>query len=148
MATLTPTLTLTSTDAFAGQAINLSVTDSLSITAPYTDISKMATNDDIGNGAGIIIADEITDDYYVYVKNTGVRSDGTDANATNDFILLDNADAEGALKIKIFPGEFAFFGLAASDGTDGGGVEPGGLKVVKGGSNEIFIEYAYFKKTA
>ena len=61
MATLTPTLTLTSTDAFAGQAINLSVTDSLSITAPYTDISKMATNDDIGNGAGIIIADEITE---------------------------------------------------------------------------------------
>ena len=148
MATLIPTLTLVSDDAFAGQAINLSATDNLSITAPYTDISKMATNDDIGNGAGIIIADEITDDYYVYVKNTGVRSDGTDANATNDFILLDNADAEGALKIKIFPGEFAFFGLAASDGTDGGGVEPGGLKVVKGGSNEIFIEYAYFKKTA
>ena len=147
MATLTPNLTLVSNDAFLGQAISLSATKDLSITAPYTDISKMATNDDIGNGAGIIIADLLQDDYYVYVKNTGVRSDGTDANATNDFVLLDNADAEGALKKKIFPGEFAFFGLAKSDGTDGG-TEPGGLKVVKGGSNEIFIEYAYFKKTA
>ena len=53
MATLTPTLTLASTDIFAGQPLNLSVTDTLTVSAPMTDISRMNTNDNIGNGVGI-----------------------------------------------------------------------------------------------
>ena len=57
MATLTPTLTLNSTDAFENQTINLSVTDSLTIQAPMSDISRMATNDNIGNGAGVIVGE-------------------------------------------------------------------------------------------
>ena len=148
MATLTPTLTLTSTDAFENQEINLSVTDSLTIQAPMTDISRMATNDNIGNGAGVIVADELTDTYFVYVKHTGLlASNGTSAShASNDFVALSNADADGASSIiKLQPGEFAFFPLAPSDGSDGG-VEVGGLKVTKGGA-DVIIEFAYFKRS-
>ena len=54
MATLTPTLTLNSTDIFTDQPLALSVTDSLTVSAPMTDISRMNSDDNIGNGAGII----------------------------------------------------------------------------------------------
>ena len=148
MATLTPTLTLTSTDAFENQEINLSVTDSLTIQAPMTDISRMATNDNIGNGAGVIVADELTDTYFVYVKHTGLlASNGTSAShASNDFVTLSNADADGASSIiKLQPGEFAFFPLAPSDGSDGG-TEAGGLKVTKGGA-DVIVEFGYWKRS-
>ena len=51
MATLTPTLTLASTDIFADQPLSLTVTDSLTVQAPMSDISRMNSDDDIGNGA-------------------------------------------------------------------------------------------------
>ena len=53
MATLTPTLTLVSTDAFSHQPINISTTDSLSVTAPYTDLSRIAPV--VTGGSGTII---------------------------------------------------------------------------------------------
>jgi hypothetical protein len=148
MATLTPTLTLSSTDAFENQTISLSVTDSLTIQAPMSDISRMATNDNIGNGAGIIVADELTDTYFVYVKHTGLlASNGTSSShASNDFVTLSNADGEaGSDIIKLQPGEFAFFPLAPSDGSDGG-TEAGGLKVTKGGA-DVIVEFGYWKRS-
>ena len=148
MATLTPTLNLTSTDAFENQSISLSVTDSLTIQAPMSDISRMATNDNIGNGAGVIVADELTDTYFVYVKHTGLlASNGTSSShASNDFVTLSNADGEaGSDIIKLQPGEFAFFPLAPSDGSDGG-TEAGGLKVTKGGA-DVIVEFGYWKRS-
>ena len=43
MATLTPTLTLTSTDATSDQ-LALSVTDSLSVTAPHIGLAKISVS--------------------------------------------------------------------------------------------------------
>ncbi len=148
MATLTPTLTLASTDIFTDQPLSLSVTDSLTVQAPMTDISRMNTDDNIGNGAGVIIADLLTDTYYVYIKHTGIlSSDGTTAaNATADYITLSNADGEtGSEMIRLYPGEFAFFPLAPADGTDGG-TEVGGLKVTAA-SAAVQINYAYYKRS-
>ena len=148
MATLTPTLTLASSDVFADQPLALTVTDSLTVQAPMTDISRMNTDDNIGNGAGVIIADLLTDTYYVYIKHTGIlSSDGTTAaNATSDYITLSNADGEaGSEMIRLYPGEFAFFPLAPSDGTDGG-TEVGGLKVTAA-SAAVQINYAYYKRS-
>ena len=148
MATLTPTLTLASSDIFADQPLALTVTDSLTVQAPMTDISRMNTNDNIGNGAGVIIADLLTDTYYVYIKHTGIlSSDGTTAaNATADYITLSNADGEaGSDIIRLYPGEFAFFPLAPSDGSDGG-TEAGGLKVTAA-SAAVQINYAYYKRS-
>ena len=148
MATLTPTLTLASTDAFASQPLSLSVSDSLTITAPMTDISTMNTDDDPrGYGAGVIIDEEDTNEYYVYVKHTGLlASDGTTAShATNDFVSIGNGDGDAAANIiKLQPGEFCFFPTTAADGTDGG-VEVGGVKATAG-SAAVRLEYAYFKR--
>lgn len=147
MATLTPTLTLASSDVFADQPLALTVTDSLTVQAPMTDISRMNTNDDIGNGAGIILAEATsTDTYYIYVKHTGIlSSDGTTAaNATADYILLSNADGDTDF-IRLYPGEFCFFPLNPFDGSDGG-VEPGGLKVEAASAN-VQINYAYYKRS-
>tara|TARA_Y100000592_G_scaffold1297_1_gene2040 strand:+ start:24 stop:467 length:444 start_codon:yes stop_codon:yes gene_type:complete len=147
MATLTPTLTLASSDVFADQPLALTVTDSLTVQAPMTDISRMNTNDDIGNGAGIILAEATsTDTYYIYVKHTGIlSSDGTTAaNATADYILLSNADGDTDF-IRLYPGEFAFFPLNPFDASDDG-VEPGGLKVEAASAN-VQINYAYYKRS-
>tara|TARA_R110002074_G_scaffold60732_1_gene147290 strand:- start:86 stop:532 length:447 start_codon:yes stop_codon:yes gene_type:complete len=147
MATLTPTLTLSSSDVFVDQPLSLSVSDSLTVEAPMTDISRMNTDDNIGNGAGIIVADLIQDTYYMYVKHTGIlASDGTSkANATADYVTLSNADGEaGSDIIRLYPGEFAFFPLAPSDGSDGG-PEAGGLKVTAG-SAAVQVNYAYWKR--
>ena len=149
MATLTPSLTLSSTDIFADQPLSLSVTDSLTVQAPLTDISRMNTNDIVvaGSAAGIILAEATTTDtYFVYVKHTGIlASDGTTAaNATADYVLLSNADGDTDF-IRLYPGEFCFFPLNQFDGSDGG-VEPGGLKV-EAASAAVQINYAYWKRS-
>ena len=152
MATLTPTLTLASTDIFVDQPLNLTVTDSLTVQAPMTDISKMATNDDIGNGAGIIIP-TTTDVHYVYIKHTGIlASDGTTAcNSTTDYIVLGDADGESAadqdgagIMIRLYPGEFAFIPLDANSASIGGG--DGGLKMYAGSAN-VQVNYAFYKRS-
>ncbi len=54
------------------KTLNHSVTDALIVEAPLADISTMNTNDNIGNGAGIILAESTsTDTYFVYIKHTG-----------------------------------------------------------------------------
>lgn len=147
MATLTPTLTLASSDIFADQPLALTVTDSLTVQAPMTDISRMNTNDDIGNGTGIIVPED-TNQYYVYLKHTGIlASDGTTAaNATADFVTFSDADATaGGLVVKLFPGEFAFFPIKEGDGSAGSGGD-GGLKVTAA-SAEVQMNYAFFKRS-
>tara|TARA_Y100000361_G_scaffold132608_1_gene130175 strand:- start:627 stop:1067 length:441 start_codon:yes stop_codon:yes gene_type:complete len=146
MATLTPTLTLASTDIFVDQPLNLTVTDSLTVQAPMTDISKMATNDDIGNGAGIIIP-ESTDVHYVYIKHTGIlASDGTTAcNSTTDYVLLGDADGTAGMKIRLYPGEFSFFALDAGDGSEGSGGDSG-LKITAASAN-VQVNYAFYKRS-
>ena len=145
MATLTPTLTLASTDAFASQPFSLSVTDSLTVAAPMTDISTMNTDDDIGSGAGVIIGED-TNQYYVYVKHTGkLASDGTtDSHATNDFVTISDVDGTAGLTVKLQPGEFAFFPTKEGDGSAGSGGD-GGVKVTAG-SAAVRIEFAYWKR--
>ena len=149
MATLTPTLTLASTDAFASHPLSLSVTDSLTIAAPMTDISTMNTDDDPrGYGAGVIIDEIDTNEYYVYIKHTGKEAaDGTtDCHATTDYILVGNGDGDNASEIiKLQPGEFCFFPSQGNNDTSDDGVEVGGVMVTAGGS-EVRLEYAYWKR--
>jgi len=149
MATLTPTLTLNSTDVFTDQPLSLSVTDSLTVQAPMTDISRMNTDDNLGYGAGVIIDELDTNEYFFYAKHTGIlSSDGTTAaNATADYVLIGNGDADAASQlIKLYPGEFCFMTLApAGDGSDDGD-EVGGIKVAAG-SAAVQINYGYWKRS-
>ena len=133
MATLTPTLTLSSSDAFTHQNISISVTDSLSFVAPYSDVSRFDTGDEapIGGGvAGVIHPASGSARVYFYVRNTGLlASDGT-TETTN---TIEIQDAGGSAFLTLGKGEFAFFPLKAGEG----------LKAVSA-TADVILEYAYF----
>tara|TARA_R110000824_G_C14859646_1_gene641032 strand:+ start:232 stop:594 length:363 start_codon:yes stop_codon:yes gene_type:complete len=119
MATLTPTLTLTSSDA-TSDSLALSVTDSLTVTAPSIGISRLTitTADDQE------LVDEATSGvFYFYAKNT---------DATNFVILQTTGSVQYA---RLSPGEFCFFPV-----NDGNGLE------ARADTANCVLEYAYWAK--
>jgi hypothetical protein len=152
MATLTPTLTLAITD-LGSDAVSLSVTDAITVTAPSGSIQKISTAANrLGAGVGVLLTEALSlATTFVYVKHTGkLASDGTtDCHAANDFVVLTNEDGDQNF-IKLQPGEFCFFPLLEFDGNDGG-VEAGGLKaegggVGSGGAAHVMVEWGYWTK--
>ena len=127
MATLTPTLTLVSTDAFEHQPINISVTDSLSVVAPYTDLSRVAA----ATGGTLILAQSGSPITYIYIKHTGVLA--SNGNATTNLVTV--RDEDDASIATLAAGEFCFFPLAAGIG----------LEVLTADA-AAFVEYIYFSK--
>ena len=128
MATLTPTLTLTSADATTDQ-LSFSVTDQLSVTAPHVGLAKLAVTT---TGANNIIQ-PATDGqtYYVYVKRTGVDANGSTVTTTL------NVELTGDVIIgKLAAGEFMFMPV----GGHSLGVQ------LQASSGTIVAEYAYFTK--
>ena len=119
MATLTPTLTLTSTDATTDE-LNITVTDSLTTTTPSVGLSRttITTSDDQE------LVDEATSGvFYFYFKNL---------DETNFVILQTTASVQYA---RVGPGEFAFFAV-----NDGNGLE------ARADTATCSCEYAYWKK--
>ena len=101
MATLTPTLTLSSSDATA-DALSITVTDTLTTTNPTVNIARAAVSH---TSATTLLSDAIGFVNYVYIKNID----------TTNFITV-KIGAEVA--IKMAAGEFAFFPLNASVGLE------------------------------
>jgi hypothetical protein len=128
MATLTPTLSLTSTD-ITSDLLSFSVTDSLSVTAPHIGLAKTSVST---TGANNIIQ-PATDGqtYYVYVKHTGT-SDGSTVVTTTLNIELTGDVVIG----KLAAGEFMWMPV----GGHSLGVQ------LQASSGTIIAEYAYFTK--
>lgn len=153
MATITSTLTIASTDAFASQALSLSTNHTPTVVAPMADISRMATNDNpYGFGAGVIIDEEDTNDYFVYIRHLGIKGSddyaggSTTAADAADTVIVGNGDLDASSKIiTLKSGEFCYFPTTVADGTDGG-VEVGGIAVVRGGDDEVVIEYGFWHR--
>lgn len=101
MATLTPTLTLTSTDATSDE-LNITITDSLTTTNPAVNTAKIS----VATSATNILATTDTSDAYVYLRNTDSTNFVT--------VYTDAAVAFGEL----LPGEFAFFPLKGAVGLE------------------------------
>ena len=81
MATLTPTLTLASTDISSNESLSLSVTDSLTVGAPSQSLSTViATN----TGGDNIIVPAGTAITYLYVKHTGTTDGSTATSELGD----------------------------------------------------------------
>ena len=99
MATLTPTLTLTSTNALS-DSLDITFTDSLTVTDPV-EIAKVSAGT---SDTPVLVAATDSDTYYVYLKNT---------DASN-FVSV--KDVGGNIFMKIHAGEFAFFTLSPSEG--------------------------------
>ena len=119
MATLTPTLTLTSSDA-TSDTLSLSVTDTLTVTTPSIGISKIV----ITTADNQELVDEaVSGISYFYAKNT---------DTTNFVVLQTTASVQYA---RLSPGEFCFFPV-----NDGNGLE------ARADTASCVLEYAYWTK--
>ena len=130
MATLTPTLTLVSTDAVT-DSLNLSVTDSLTVAEPIAGVSiEMVTT----TGTDHVIAANAAAVKYVYVKHTGFQQDGTTASTDN----LDIEDTDSVGIARLAAGEFLFMPFNHAGGDVG--------VQLQATANTIKAEYAVFTK--
>jgi hypothetical protein len=116
MATLTPTLTLTSTDATTDQ-LAFSVTDSLNITKAVISPSKVA----LSTGDLTLFAAATYTKSYVYIKNT-------------DESIVMQFDFGTTLSIELAAGEFAFFPWESSQNL-----------LATAASGTPYLEYAIFE---
>ncbi len=128
MATLIPTLTLSSTDATT-DLLSFSVTDSLSVTAPHIGLAKASVTNVGANNIIQPATDGQT--YYVYVKHTGVDAGGSAVSTTLNLELTGDV-----IFGKLADGEFAFLPV----GGHSLGVQ------LQASSGTIGTEYAYFTK--
>ena len=120
MATLTPTLTLASTDA-SSDTLNFTVTDSLTVADSGNVGLSRAT---ITTSDNQELVDEATSGvYYFYAKNL---------DNTNFVVLQTTASVQYA---RLSPGELAFFPI-----NDGAGLE------ARADTASCILEYAYWKK--
>ena len=119
MAILTPKLTLSSSDA-TSDTLSLSVTDTLTVTAPSIGISKItittADNQELVDEAGSAIS-------YFYAKNT---------DTSNFVVLQTTASVQYA---RLSPGEFCFFPINAAAGLE-----------ARADTASCVLEYAYWTK--
>ena len=119
MATLTPTLTLSSTN-ISTDALSLSVTANLTTAEPTVGISRKtittADNQELVDNA-------VSGVFYFYARNK---------DSTNFVILQTTASVQYA---RLSPGEFCFFPI-----NDGAGLE------ARADTASIELEYAYWKK--
>ena len=126
MATLTPSLTLTSTDA-TGDSISVSVTDSLTLGDNDVRLSRTYSPNDADPG-GVQIFDTNLGKSYIYAKNTHA--------SLTIYLIAAAATAESGAWMELAAGEFAFFpwagvvDLYASTGDDGAGIATAGLEVM------------------
>ena len=119
MATLVPTLTLTSANA-STDVLDVTVTDSLTIGPPSVGLSKIT----ITTADNQELVDEaVSGIKYFFAKNH---------DATNFVILQTTASVQYA---RLSPGEFAFFPI-----NDGAGLE------ARADTASCVLEYAYWTK--
>tara|TARA_R100000152_G_C6660469_1_gene99495 strand:+ start:124 stop:516 length:393 start_codon:yes stop_codon:yes gene_type:complete len=130
MATLTPTLTLTSSDV-SSDTLSLSVTDSLTVESPIINVSTI-TATTTGNAS--IILPSVNAARYVYLKHTGLNSAGSSSGA--DKVEVETADGTAIMELK--SGEFAFFPYFA---------QGAGLLQLEASANTVQVEYAYFTRS-
>jgi len=131
MATLTPTLTLTSSDV-SSDSLALSVTDSLTVAAPLQAVSRINAT---ATGADNIIIPASTAVSYLYVKHTGT-TDGSTGTAQ----LVDlEFTADNIAFARLGAGEFLFMPFNNAGATDGVQLQVAHNSVVQ-------MEYAFFTK--
>ena len=106
MATLTPTLTLTSTDLFPDESLNLNLTDSLEVLGPVTTKRIVLDSGASNLQTQIALLASGSTKSYVLLYNTSTATSG-------EIITIgDDTNGDAALEeinLELAPGEFAFF---------------------------------------
>ena len=131
MATLTPTITLTSTDATIDQ-LAFSVTDSLSVTSPLQNMSKVVATATGGDNIVVpLTGGTIT---YFYCRHTGT-TDGTTATTQ----LVDVEETGDAAFARLGPGEFMFLPFCHHAGNVG-------IQFQVTTATNVMMEYGFWTK--
>ena len=131
MATLTQTLTLTSTDATTDQ-LAFSVTDSLSVTSPLQSMSKVVATATGGDNIVVpLTGGTIT---YFYCRHTGT-TDGT----TTTTQLVDVEETGDAAFARLGPGEWLFLPFCHHAGNVG-------IQFQVAHASNVQMEYAFWTK--
>tara|TARA_R100001443_G_scaffold67979_1_gene76698 strand:+ start:303 stop:707 length:405 start_codon:yes stop_codon:yes gene_type:complete len=128
MATLIPTLSITSDDA-TSDALDFTVIDSLTIKAPSSSLSQIVV--DTTGANNIIVAANADKQTWVYIKHTGT-TDGSTATTAHCDVELTGDVAVGTLK----PGEFCWFPFCGNGGSTGVQLQAVG--------SSVQMEYAYW----
>ena len=129
MATLTPTLTLVSTDVSSNE-LNFSVTDTLTVTDPQIGLSKIAVS--TTGGDNIILASH-SSIRYLFLRHTGKDASDSDVSTLLE-VEIENGKSFGELAA----GEWMFVPV----GQNGGSV----AVQLEAASGTIIAEYAYWTK--
>ena len=121
MATLTPTLSLVSTDA-SSDALSITVTDTLTVTQPNIGLSRVVA----ATGSATEILDDALDAMaYIFIKNT---------DATN-YVSIATTKSTVSQFARLNPGEFMFFCVQPDAGVS-----------VQANTATCVVEYAYWTK--
>lgn len=135
MATLTPTLTLSSTAGSTGVsedatlALSVTMTNGLTVTDPAIGLSRVACT---VTGNETIILPDLDTTRYVYIKNTGLDASDEATTATVKVEIANNTRI-----INLAADEFCFFPHKA---------ENSGLIQLEASANTVIAEYAYWTK--
>jgi len=129
MATLTPTLSLSSNDATV-DPVSFTVTDSLSVTDPIIGLSRQSVST---TGGDNIILTSHSSIRYLYLRHTGV--DASDSAVTT---TLEVEIENGKSFAELGAGEWLFLPV----GQNGGSV----AVQLEASSGTIVAEYAYWTK--
>jgi hypothetical protein len=136
MATFAATLTLASADAFPHQPINLTASSTLTIAAPYTDLSKVQA---VSSGGVELLttADNTTTPTYMFIRHTGKKLNGTDSAGTDKVtIKLTNTASTPVVltALSLSPLEFLFMPVIGAHSVNCIGI------------GDPMIEYIFFAK--
>ena len=130
MATLTPTLSLASSDA-TSDVLNMTVTDSLTVTVPSAGLSKLNVTATGGNHIIVPAGTAVT---YLFVRHTGT-TDGSTATAQ----LVDIEDTADVAICRLAAGEWAFFPANKAGASTG-------IQLQVAHASEVQCEFAYWTK--
>ena len=132
MATVTPTLTISSSDAFSSNNISVSATANLIAVAPMQDMSTIIA--EASDGANSIIKPTSAAVAYLYIRHTGTQN-GVTASTDNVDIEFTTSDICFA---RLGPGEFLFMPFNFAGVTNGVQLETT--------ANTVLCEYMWFTK--
>ena len=130
MATLTPTLTLASTD-LSSDTLSISVTDSLSVKAPFITAANKVAN--VSGGSKVDLDSTGGGNKFVYVKHTGFQADGTTSTTNQLEIHVHDGSADRDIG-RLSAGEFLFTPILSANK----------VSVISGSTQQIQVEYAFF----
>ena len=133
MATLTPTLTLSSLDA-TSDLLSVSVTDTLTITVPFRSLSKINATATPGDATIVPASTAIV---YLFVRHTGT-TDGSTATTRQVDVEFTTGEAISRLSA----GEWLFMPVHHAEADVGVNLHV----QHSDSSDEVQMEYGYWKK--